>query len=89
MSGLFHIAASWRRSLRRAQATKLIVLACLTGAITGAATVAFVELINLVQWAAIGSADLPLRVLPNVPWYRVLLAPVLGGLILGPRCWAD
>jgi len=69
MSGLFHIAASWRRSLRRAQATKLIVLACLTGAITGAATVAFVE--------------------PNVPWYRVLLAPVLGGLILGPRCWAD
>jgi hypothetical protein len=56
MSGPFHIAESWRRSLRRAQATKLIILACLTGAITGAATVAFVELINLVQWAAIGSA---------------------------------
>ena len=84
MSGPFHIVESWRRSLRRAQATKLILLACLTGALTGAATVAFVELINLVQWAAIGSADLPLRVLPHVPWYRVLLAPVLGGLILGP-----
>jgi CIC family chloride channel protein len=84
MSWPFHIAESWRRSLRQAQATKLIVLACLTGALTGAATVAFVELLHFVQWVAIGSADLPLRVLPTVPWYRVLLAPVLGGLVLGP-----
>jgi CIC family chloride channel protein len=84
MTWRLNMTESWRRSLRQAQATKLIVLACLTGALTGAGTIAFVELLHLVQWAAIGSAELPLRVLPHVPWYRVLLAPVLGGLVLGP-----
>lgn len=84
MRALIKIANRWRQSLRRVQATKLIILPCITGALTGAATIGFVELIDLVQWLAIGSPDLPLRVLPHVPWYRIVLAPALGGLIVGP-----
>jgi CIC family chloride channel protein len=84
MPPLLPIIQSWRRSLRRVQATKLIVLPCITGLLTGAATIAFVELLRLVKWLAIGSTDLPLRVLPHVPWYRVVLAPALGGLIVRP-----
>ncbi len=84
MRRALYIVQGWQRALRRVQATKLILLPCITGALTGAATIAFVELINLVQWVMIGSADLPLHVLPWVPWYRIILAPAIGGLIVGP-----
>ncbi len=84
MPRMLHIVQNWGRALRRVQTTKLIVLPCITGALTGAATIAFVELINLVQWMAIGSADLPLRVLPRLSWLHILLVPAIGGLIVGP-----
>ena len=84
MRALFEIVGRWRQSVRRVSMAKLIILPCITGALTGAATIGFVELINAVQWLAIGSADLPLRVLPHVPWYRIILAPMIGGLIVGP-----
>jgi CIC family chloride channel protein len=71
-------------SLRRIQATKLILLPCLTGVLTGVGTIGFVELINLVQWLAIGSTDWPLRTIPHLHWARVLLVPMIGGLIVGP-----
>jgi len=78
------LSLRWRDSLRRVQATRLIVIPCLTGALTGAATIAFVELINLVQWLAIGSTNWPLRVVPHLHWLHVLLVPAVGGLIVGP-----
>ena len=76
--------ATWRESLRRVQATKLIIVPCLTGILTGAAAIGFVELLNFVQWCAIGSTELPLRVVPDLRWYHVVLAPAVGGLIVGP-----
>ena len=74
----------WRESLRRVQAAKLIIFPSLTGALTGAATIGFVELLHGVQWAVLGSSDSPLRVLPHLHWYHIMLAPAVGGLILGP-----
>jgi CIC family chloride channel protein len=62
---LFDVLLAWRRSLRSVQATKLIVLPGVTGVLTGAGTIAFVELINLVQGVAIGSTELPLRLPPE------------------------
>lgn len=70
--------------MSRGQVVDLVILPCVTGAFTGVATIAFVELLNFVQWLAIGSTGLPLHVLPELPWYRVLLAPVCGGLLVGP-----
>jgi chloride channel protein, CIC family len=74
----------WYESLRRLQATRLIILPCCTGALTGAATIVFVEMVTLVQWLAIGSTQLPLHVLAALPWYHVVLVPAVGGLVLGP-----
>jgi CIC family chloride channel protein len=74
----------WHDSLQRVQATKLILLPSLTGALTGAAAIAFVELLNLVHWLALGSTGPPLQLLSNLPWYHVLLVPAAGGLIVGP-----
>jgi CIC family chloride channel protein len=84
MESLREVLQRWRLSLRRIQAMKLIVIPCITGVLTGAGTIAFVELINLVQWLAIGSTGWPLRVVPHLHWYHVVLVPMIGGLIVGP-----
>lgn len=75
---------SWRQNLLPAQTVRLILVPSLLGALTGAAAIAFVQLIDLVQWLAIGSKDWPLHVLPHLAWYHVLLVPALGGLVVGP-----
>ncbi|HEV8718847.1 MAG TPA: chloride channel protein [Candidatus Binatia bacterium] len=51
---------------------------------TGGGAIVFAELIKLAQWLAIGSTDLPLYVLPHLPWYHVLLIPAVGGLLVAP-----
>jgi CIC family chloride channel protein len=81
VAGVVH---GWRESARRIQATRLIVLPIVAGVLTGAATIAFVQLLNLAQWLAIGSTDWPLRFLDHVPWYQRLLVPAIGGLVVGP-----
>ena len=73
-----------REQLDRVQPFSLIALACAVGVITGCGAVLFAELINLVQWLAIGSTDPPLYVLPHVSWYRILFVPAVGGLIVAP-----
>jgi chloride channel protein, CIC family len=84
MDRLSAMVQRWLLSLRRIQATKLIVLPCIAGVLTGAATIGFVELISAVQWLAIGSTSWPLHVIPHLPWYHVLLVPMIGGLVVGP-----
>lgn len=73
-----------REQLDRVQPFSLIVLACAVGVITGCGAVLFAELINLVQWLAIGSTELPLYVLPHLAWYHILLVPAAGGLLVAP-----
>src|SRR5512139_3866134 len=74
----------WGRSVRQMQATKLVVLPCCTGAVTGAAAIVFVELLDLVQRLVLGSSAAPLQALAALPWYHAALVPALGGLVVGP-----
>jgi CIC family chloride channel protein len=74
----------FREQLQQVQPFSLVILACAVGILTGCGAIAFVELITLVQWLALGSTDLPLHVLPQVPWYRVLVLPAVGGLLVAP-----
>ena len=57
--------------------------ACAVGVITGGGAILYDGLIHLVQWLALTSQDHPLHVLPDLPWYQILLAPTLGGLAVG------
>ena len=66
------------------QPFSLIALACTVGVITGCGAIVFAELINLVQWLAIGTTNAPLYTLPDLPWYRVFWVPALGGLLVAP-----
>ena len=77
-------AAALVEAWRRVDATRLALLPGLTGLLTGVAAIGFVELLNLVQFFAIGSTHHPLDVLPGLAWYHVVLAPAIGGLIVGP-----
>ena len=62
---------------------RFVVAAAVVGALTGLFSIAFAELIHGVQWLAIGAPDLASYVLPWVPRWRVLLAPTVGGLLVG------
>jgi CIC family chloride channel protein len=55
----------------------------LVGLAVGLVTILFVEMTRLVQLAALGSAADPLEALAGLPPYRILLAPALGGLLVG------
>lgn len=74
----------FREQLDRVQPFSLIVQACAVGLVTGCGAIAFSELIHLVEWLALGSHDLPLHVVPELPWYRIVLVPTVGGLLLAP-----
>src|SRR3954462_7410321 len=76
---------AWRRflgQLVRIQPFALVIQACAVGVITGGGAILYSELISLIQWCALGSTDLPLYLLPHLPWYRVLFTPMLGGILV-------
>jgi CIC family chloride channel protein len=71
-------------SLRGRQIAQLVLLPSFTGVCTALTAIAFVSLIDAVQWLALGSTELPLHVLPGIHWLRILLVPAIGGAIVGP-----
>ncbi len=60
-----------------------MVQACAVGIITGGGAIVYDALIHLVQGIALGADTHPLHALPELPWYRILLVPTLGGLAVG------
>ncbi|MEW6439754.1 MAG: chloride channel protein [bacterium] len=82
-STLLPLKKGWDR-FRLNPTAELVIIPSLTGLLTGVAAIGFVELIDLVQWVAIGSREWPLKVIPHLPWYHLFLIPILGGLIVGP-----
>jgi CIC family chloride channel protein len=60
------------------------LLSIVIGLAAGLASVAFRQLIDLFQWGFLSSrGENLLLFIEEVPWWRVLLAPALGGLIIG------
>lgn len=73
--------------LRRAVSSDYLVLAILglvVGTMAGAATVLFLETIDLIQMVFFGSAANRLSAYARaLPWWQLLLAPATGGLLVG------
>jgi CIC family chloride channel protein len=60
------------------------ILAVALGWLVGGAIVAFREGVALIQWVFYGTADERLyRAAAMLPWWRLALAPVVGGLLVG------
>jgi CIC family chloride channel protein len=74
----------WRAEGKRALAPRLLLAAAIVGAVAGAAGVGFRLLLNGIQWLAFGSgSDMLLTALAGAPAWRIVLAPALGGLLVG------
>jgi CIC family chloride channel protein len=87
---LWHTLSSRRRllvSLKRFgknDQVVLSILAVLLGAGAGALAIAFRLAIDAVQWGALGfPGEQVVTLLADQPWWRVILAPALGGLAVG------
>ncbi len=88
------LSASVRRPISAARARlrelfdsagdpRFVVSAAAVGVLTGLAAIALVEAIDFVQRLAIGGDGPPPAILPTLPAWRILLAPVLGGILVG------
>ncbi|MGE0650903.1 MAG: chloride channel protein [Alphaproteobacteria bacterium] len=76
-------AATLGRVLRHQQLV-LFILGLATGAVAAGAAIGFRELIALVQTVALGfGAERVATFAAQQPWWRILLAPALGGLAIG------
>ena len=64
--------------------TKIAIVAIVVGILGGYGAIAFLYLIRLFQTIFFGGGGELLGVLHRLPWYRVLLPPAIGGLIIGP-----
>ena len=66
------------------QATYMIVLAGIVGILAGFGAVGFRMLIEFFQELATGSSTDIIPTLLNMPWYKKLIIPVCGAIIVGP-----
>jgi CIC family chloride channel protein len=70
--------------LRVNEDTIILILASIIGLVGGFGAVGFRALLELVQTVAIGGHDNILETVTALPWYKKLIIPVVGGLIVGP-----
>ncbi len=76
-------AGALLRVLRHRQLV-LLALGLLTGAIGAGAAIAFRDLISVIQSVALGFwSEQVASLAAQQPWWRILLAPALGGLLVG------
>ncbi|MQA66006.1 MAG: CBS domain-containing protein [Alphaproteobacteria bacterium] len=76
-------ASTLGRVLRNRQLV-LFILGLATGAIAAGASIGFREMIALVQTVALGfGSERVASFAAQQPWWRILLAPVAGGLLIG------
>lgn len=75
------------RRLARTQHFRLLLLAAVVGVVAGLGATAVQELISLIQWVFWGSRGDILRSAQGAPFWRILLMPAAGGLLVGPLVW--
>jgi chloride channel protein, CIC family len=72
------------KPLGSSEQTTMGLLALIVGITSGLGVVGFEYLIRFFQKLAYGSADEFLSVLLDLPWYRYIWVPTVGGLVVGP-----
>lgn len=85
---IYHLLDGWIRpnidQFLDSGAPKIWVLSLAIGAAVGVASIVFRELIGLVQyWWLRNSTEQVLTAATNVDWYWILLAPIVGGVVVG------
>ncbi len=73
--------------LAQDQQLKILLLAAIVGVVAGLGAVAVRELISLGQWVFWGSRGDILESVASADFWRIILVPCLGGLLVGPLVW--
>ena len=80
----FHRLLVRARRLRRNNQLVLSVVAAVIGAAAGGGAILFREAIDLIQLGALGvGAEAVYSLALGLPWWHILLAPTVGGLVVG------
>jgi CIC family chloride channel protein len=66
------------------ETTIMVVVAVAVGVIGGFGAILFRWMVNFFQGFAIGHGEGTVAILAHVPWWKKLLLPVIGGLLVGP-----
>ncbi|MFN2369958.1 MAG: chloride channel protein [Candidatus Krumholzibacteriia bacterium] len=66
------------------ETTIMVVMAVAVGLVGGCGAILFRLMVDFFQGFAIGHGEHTAELLAGVPWWRKLLLPVVGGLIVGP-----
>jgi CIC family chloride channel protein len=81
-----HIHDAWLFAGRVLSHRQLVLFALglVIGALAAGAAIAFRDVIGLIQWGALGfTSEKIISLSAGQPWWRILLAPALGGLAVG------
>ncbi len=75
------------RRLAREQHLRLLLMAVIVGVVAGLGAVAVRELISLAERVFWGPGPDILESAAAAPWWRIVLMPALGGMLVGPLVW--
>jgi CIC family chloride channel protein len=73
----------WNRRLKNSTHTYMVVVAVVVGLLAGLAAVGFRELIDVFQHVFWNGDILSVAMLEQLPWWHIVLAPAVGGLLVG------
>ncbi|HZD03296.1 MAG TPA: chloride channel protein, partial [Longimicrobiales bacterium] len=82
-----HRARGRLRRLYREQHLRLLLMAVMVGVVAGLGAVAVRELISLARWVFWGPGEDILEAAAGAPFWRIVLMPAAGGLLVGPLVW--
>lgn len=74
-------------SLKQSTHVYMVIVAAVIGALAGYGAVGFRLLIRALQSGFWGAGEFSLEAVEGLPWYWVVLAPTVGGLIVGFVVW--
>ena len=72
---------SYLRTLKEDDDILVSLMAIVVGLATGFAVLGFVWMIHTVQTALLGAGD-PIKLAEGMPWWRILIIPVIGGCVV-------
>lgn len=77
------LSGRWLPVLRRSDHVFIVIVAVLLGVAGAYGAIAFRELVRLAHWVFFGSDQYAVALLEAIPWWRRLLQPAAGGLLVG------
>jgi len=81
---LRHAIYAWQLRLTPDETALMVVMAVIIGVVGGFGAILFRWLVDVFQGLVLGRGEHTVDLLAGLPWWRIVLLPVIGGVIVGP-----